>query len=71
METVRYYTVSEVAEMLNVSDATVTRQFGVMDGVIDLGTPETRTKRRKRILRIPQRTFERFLSERQVKVRRG
>ena len=53
-----------------VSDDTVLKQFGAMDGVIDIGTPETMHKRRKRVLRIPQRTLQRYIAERQVKVRR-
>jgi hypothetical protein len=36
----------------------------------DIGTPATMHKRRKRVLRIPRRTLERYISDRQVKVRR-
>ena len=48
-----YLTVEQVATILNVSTDTVARQFGKMEGVIDLGTPERLHKRRRRILRIP------------------
>lgn len=65
-----YFTVAQVAEMLHVSGATVTRQFESMDGVIDLGQPETMHKRKKRVLRIPRRTLQRYIADRQVKVRR-
>ena len=65
----RLLTVAEVAATLSVSDDTVLKQFGALPGVIDIGTSETLHKRRKRILRIPQRTLERFISDRQVKVR--
>jgi transcriptional antiterminator len=60
----------EIAAILNVSVTTVTRQFALLDGVIDLGTPTSCHKRRKRILRIPHATFERYLAERKVQGRR-
>lgn len=60
----------EVAAILNVSVTTVTRQFAALDGVIDLGTPTSCHKRRKRILRIPRSTLERYIAERNVKGRR-
>ncbi len=65
-----YLTVEQVAGILAVSTDTVTRQFGSAEGVIDLGTPGSMHKRRKRILRIPRQTFERYIVERQVKRRR-
>jgi hypothetical protein len=64
-----YLTVERVATILQVSTDTVARQFGNADGVIDLGTPEKLLKRRKRILRIPRHTLERFIAERQVRRR--
>jgi hypothetical protein len=66
----KYLTVADVASILAVSDDTILKQFGSLDGVIDIGTPATMNKRRKRVLRIPQRTLERYLADRQVKVRR-
>jgi hypothetical protein len=65
-----YLTVPEVAKILAVSDETVTKQFASLEGVIDIGTPGTLHKRRKRLLRIPQGTLERYISDRQVRVRR-
>ena len=65
-----YLTVPQVAAFLAVSDDTVLKQFGGMDGVIDIGSPETMHKRRKRVLRIPHRALQRYIAERQVKVRR-
>ena len=62
-------TVADVATILAVSDDTVLKQFGSLDGVIDIGTPAGKHRRRKRVLRIPQRTLERFISDRQVRVR--
>jgi hypothetical protein len=64
-----YLTVSDVAKILAVSDETVTKQFESLEGVIDLGTPGTMHRRRKRLLRIPRHTFDRYLADRQVKVR--
>ena len=66
----QYLTVADVATILAVSEDTVTRQFGAMPGVIDIGTPGSVHKRRKRVLRIPPGALERFIAERQVKVRR-
>lgn len=63
-------TVAEVAAILSVSDDTVLKQFGCLDGVIDIGTPGGMHRRRKHVLRIPQRTLERYIADRQVKVRR-
>jgi AraC-like DNA-binding protein len=62
-----YLTVEQVAEHLGVSTNTVGRQFGRMEGVIDIGTPETRFKRRKRCLRISRRTLEKYIEDRQVR----
>jgi hypothetical protein len=65
-----YLTVSDVAAILAVSDDTVLKQFGALDGVIDIGTPAAMHRRRKRVLRIPRRTLERYIADKQVKVRR-
>jgi hypothetical protein len=66
-----YLTPEQVASILCVSVHTVARQFGSVDGVIDLGTPETMHKRRKRMLRIPRPVLDTYLEQRQVKVRRS
>lgn len=66
----KYLTVADVASILAVSDDTVLRQFASMEGVIDVGTPETLHKRRKRVLRIPRHALDRYISDRQVRVRR-
>lgn len=57
-------TVKEVANILRVSDDTVIRLFSKIEGVIDLGSPETRRKRRYRVLRIPKTVVEKFLISR-------
>ena len=64
-----YLTLEQVATILNVSTDTVSRHFEHLEGVIDLGTPETRNKRRKRILRIPRHTLQSYILKRQVKTR--
>lgn len=66
----RMLTVSEVAAFLSVSDDTILKQFGSLPGVVDIGTPGGLHLRQKRVLRIPQRTLERYIADRQVKVRR-
>jgi hypothetical protein len=56
-------TISEVAELLNVGEDTVTRRFAKVKGVIDLGSPETPQRRRYRVLRIPKTVVEKFLQD--------
>jgi hypothetical protein len=66
----RMLTVAEVATFLSVSDDTILKQFGSLPGVVDLGTSGGLHRRQKRVLRIPQRTLERYIADRQAKVRR-
>jgi hypothetical protein len=61
-----YLTPDEVAAILSVSVTTVIRQFAKLEGVLDLGSPASCHKRRKRILRIPRSTLDRYISERKV-----
>jgi hypothetical protein len=56
-------TVSEVAAVLKCSEDTVVRRFSKVRGVIDLGTAESRNKRRYRVLRIPAAVVEKHLAE--------
>jgi hypothetical protein len=56
-------TVAQVATALKVSEDTVVRRFQRVKGVIDLGTGETRSKRRYRVLRIPLSVVEKHLAE--------
>lgn len=65
----QYLTPEEVATILSVSTETVHRHFERLEGVIDLGTPETRHKRRKRCLRIPRTALDRYIQDKQVKTR--
>ena len=55
-------TVSQVAAVLKVAEDTVVRRFARVKGVSDLGTSETRNKRRYRILRIPVSVVEGHLA---------
>jgi hypothetical protein len=55
-------TVKDVAAVMKISEDAVTRIFAKVDGVIDLGRTETRSRRRYRILRIPKSTLEDYLS---------
>ena len=61
-----WFTVVEVAKMLKVGRDTITRRFENEPGVIDLGTPTRRYKRRHRILRIPAAVLNRFLYRKRV-----
>jgi hypothetical protein len=56
-------TVAQVATVLKVSEDTVVRRFAKVKGVIDLGTGETRNKRRYRVLRIPVAIVEGYLAK--------
>jgi len=55
-------TVKDVALILACSEDAVVRRFAKMPGVIDLGTPETRNRRRYRVLRIPKAVVESYLT---------
>lgn len=61
------FSVAEVAARLKISVDTVTRLFENEPGVIDLGAPEARHKRRYRILRIPSSVLNRMLQKRRIK----
>jgi len=56
-------TVRDVAGIMKCSEDAVTKIFGKMPGVIDLGRAETRHKRQYRILRIPKAVVEGYLSK--------
>jgi hypothetical protein len=55
-------TVRDVALILQCGEDAVVKRFAKMPGVIDLGTPETRNRRRYRVLRIPKTVVEQYLS---------
>ena len=61
-----YPTCEEAAKILRVSADTITRKFENRKGVLDLGTPETRRKRRYRVLRIPREALQQFIVETRV-----
>lgn len=61
-----FFTVAEVAKILKVGRDTVSRRFENEPGVIDLGVPTRRYKRRHRILRIPAAVLNRFLHKKRV-----
>lgn len=42
------------------------RKFSKVPGVIDLGSPETMSKRQYRTLRIPREVLERFIVESRI-----
>jgi len=55
-------TVRDVATVLKCGEDAVVRRFAKMPGVIDLGKPETRSRRRYRVLRIPKGVVEQYLT---------
>jgi hypothetical protein len=55
-------TVKDVATVLRCSEDAVVKRFAKQPGVIDLGRPETRTRRQYRVLRIPRKVVEKYLS---------
>jgi len=66
MQEPEFFTIAEVARMLKVSPDTVSRRFEHEPGVIDLGLPERRHKRRYRVLRIPAAALNRLLHKKRV-----
>lgn len=61
-----YLTPQEIAELLKVSTDTVVRKFERRNGVLDLGSSESRFTRRYRVLRIPRTVFEAYVIEASV-----
>jgi hypothetical protein len=55
-------TVRDVATVLKCGEDAVVRRFAKVPGVIDLGKPETRSRRRYRVLRIPKVVVEQYLT---------
>jgi DNA-binding LacI/PurR family transcriptional regulator len=66
MQEQEFFTLDEIAKLLKVSRETVSRHFENEPGVIDLGSPECRHKRRYRVLRIPATVLNRFLHAKRV-----
>ena len=64
-----FFTPAEVANILKVSEQTVYNRFAEFPGVIDIGSEETRFKRRYRVLRIPRHVFQKFLIANRVERR--
>jgi len=56
------FTVRDVASVLKCSEDAVVKRFARLPGVIDLGKPETRSRRRYRVLRIPKAVVEQYLT---------
>jgi hypothetical protein len=56
-------TVKDVATVLKCGEDTVVRRFAKVTGVIDLGSAESRSKRRYRVLRIPVAVVESHLTK--------
>ncbi len=56
-------TVRDVATVLKCGEDAVVRRFAKLPGVIDLGKPETRSRRRYRVLRIPKTVVEKYLAD--------
>jgi hypothetical protein len=61
-----FYTVREIAKILKVSPDTAARKFRDFPGVIDIGEPETFSKRAYKVLRIPEQVLNKFLHENRV-----
>jgi hypothetical protein len=61
-----FLTPSEVAKILKISTDGVLRKFSDRPGVLDLGSEETRFKRRYRVLRIPREVLEKFIIENRI-----
>jgi len=55
-------TTKDVATVLKCGEDAVVKRFARLPGVIDLGKPETRSRRRYRVLRIPKVVVEQYLT---------
>ena len=62
-EVSQYLTPEEVAAHLKQSTESIIRKFAGRKGVLDLGSPEGRFKRRYRVLRIPREALDRYILE--------
>ena len=60
----RHYTVPEIAAMWNISGDTVRRIFRGQEGVIEIGSPETRYCRQYQTMRVPESVLLRVHSKR-------
>ena len=67
MSTSEYLTPEEVGAILKVSPKTVVRRFQQCEGVIDHGSPETKYKRRYRVLRIPRAVLNMYIHQKRVR----
>ena len=65
----QYLTSEQVAQILQVSTDTVYRLFEGKAGVLDFGFPERRSKRIRRVLRIPPSALRLVQAQFQSKVR--
>ena len=65
----QYFTSEQVAKILQVSTDTVYRLFEGKAGVLDFGFPERRSKRIRRMLRIPPSAVRLVQAQFQSKVR--
>lgn len=61
-----FLTPAEVAAILKVCEQTVINRFENFPGVIDLGSEETRRKRRYRVLRIPREALQKYILAKKV-----
>jgi Mn-dependent DtxR family transcriptional regulator len=55
--------VAEISAALKISPDTVVRRFGKLKGTVNLGSEETRGKRRYRVLRWPKHVIEKEIGQ--------
>ena len=60
-------TPEEVASILRISSHAVIKKLGDREGVVDLGWPGTKFRRRYRVLRIPRELVEQYIDETRVR----
>jgi AraC-like DNA-binding protein len=64
----RHYSVQEVSEMWGYSESTIRKLFADESGVLKIGSPERRFKRKRWVLSVSEstlrRVYERLSSER-------
>jgi transcriptional regulator GlxA family with amidase domain len=55
----KHYSVQQIAKLWGLSDDTIRRIFQDEDGVLKIGSPETRFKRKRIQLSIPESVLQR------------
>jgi hypothetical protein len=67
VETEKHYSVSEVAELWDLSEDSIRRLFSRKSGVLVIGSDERLHKRKRKTLRIPESVLKRVYMKHRIK----